>query len=83
MLPMRDGRTNEQTREDRATQPIDPGWLSFAIVTTLPLKIIFCVNFMLSDGVQSYTNLQHNLLHMGSTPPPPLLTQYVKKHPTW
>ena len=33
MLPMRDGRTNEQrrTREDRATQPMDAGWLSFAI----------------------------------------------------
>ena len=23
-------RTNEQTREDRATQPMDAGWLSFA-----------------------------------------------------
>ena len=32
MLPMRDGRTNERTREDRATQPMDAGWLSFAIV---------------------------------------------------
>ena len=32
MLPMRDGRTNERrrTREDRATQPMDAGWLSFA-----------------------------------------------------
>ena len=29
---MRDERTNErQTREDRATQPMDAGWLSFAI----------------------------------------------------
>ena len=27
-----DGRTNERrTREDRATQPLDAGWLSFAI----------------------------------------------------
>ena len=33
MSPMRDGRTNddERTREDRATQPMDAGWLSFAI----------------------------------------------------
>ena len=31
MSPMWDGRTNdEQTREDRATQPMDAGWLSFA-----------------------------------------------------
>ena len=30
MSPMRDGRTNERTREDRATQPMDAGWLSFA-----------------------------------------------------
>ena len=32
MLPMRDGRTNERTREDSATQPMDAGWLSFAII---------------------------------------------------
>ena len=25
MSPMRDGRTNERTREDRATQPMDAG----------------------------------------------------------
>ena len=25
------GRTDERTREDRATQPLDAGWLSFAI----------------------------------------------------
>ena len=25
------GRTNDRTREDRATQPMDAGWLSFAI----------------------------------------------------
>ena len=32
MLPMRDGRTyGRRTREDRATQPMDAGWLSFAI----------------------------------------------------
>ena len=32
MLLMRDGRTDdEQTREDRATQPMEAGWLSFAI----------------------------------------------------
>ena len=30
MSPMRDGRTNERTREDSATQPMDAGWLSFA-----------------------------------------------------
>ena len=31
MSPMRDGRTDgRQTREDRATQPMDAGWLSFA-----------------------------------------------------
>ena len=35
MLPMRDGRTNEQGKI-RATQPMDAGWLSFAIQT-------FCV----------------------------------------
>ena len=30
------GRTNddERTREDRATQPMDAGWLSFAIHTS-------------------------------------------------
>ena len=28
---MRDGQTNERTREDSATQPMDAGWLSFAI----------------------------------------------------
>ena len=34
MLPMRDGRTNDKrrTREDRATHPMEAGWLSFAIV---------------------------------------------------
>ena len=32
MLPMRDGQTNERTREDSATQPMDAGWLSFAII---------------------------------------------------
>ena len=33
MSPMRDGRTNdERTREDRATQPMEAGWLSFAIL---------------------------------------------------
>ena len=31
MSPMRDGQTNEQTREDRATHPMEAGWLSFAI----------------------------------------------------
>ena len=32
MLPRgTDGRTNEQTREDNATQPLDAGRLSFAI----------------------------------------------------
>ena len=31
-VTMRDGRTDKQrTREDRATQPLDAGWLSFAI----------------------------------------------------
>ena len=32
------GRTNDnerQTREDRATQPMDAGWLSFAINNTV------------------------------------------------
>ena len=28
---MRDGRRRRRTREDRATQPMDAGWLSFAI----------------------------------------------------
>ena len=32
---MRDGRTDErQTREDKATQPLDAGRLSFAILDT-------------------------------------------------
>ena len=31
MLLMRDVRTDGQTSEDRATQPMDAGWLSFAI----------------------------------------------------
>ena len=37
MLPMRDGRTDERrrTREDSATQPMDAGWLSFAIYWTI------------------------------------------------
>ena len=36
MLPMRDGQTNdERTREDRATQPMDAGWLSFANTVSL------------------------------------------------
>ena len=29
-VTMRDGRTNERTREFSATQPMDAGWLSFA-----------------------------------------------------
>ena len=49
-------------------------------MTILPLKILFCVNCMLLKGLQNDTNLQHNFLHMGSTPP---LTQCVKKHPIW
>ena len=37
MLPMRDGRTDgrtddeRRTREDSVTHPMDAGWLSFAI----------------------------------------------------
>ena len=38
-------------------------------MTILPLKILFCVNFMFSKGLQNYANPQHNFLHMGSTPP--------------
>ena len=44
MSPMRDGQTNEQTREDRATHPMEAGWLSFAIVVVvvkLPLAPFF------------------------------------------
>ena len=38
---------------------------------------IFCVNFMLSQGLhQNYTTLLHKCLHLGSTPP----TQCVKKN---
>ena len=35
------GRTNKQTREDRATQPMDAGWLSFAIST-----LSICIKYM-------------------------------------
>ena len=40
MLPMRDGRTDGQTREDRATQPMDAGWLSFAIFIEITITYI-------------------------------------------
>ena len=33
-----------------------------------PSKFFFCVNFMLPEGVQNYTNLHHNFLHLGLTP---------------
>ena len=36
------------------------------IGTILPLKYLFCLNFMLSKSLQKYTNLQHKFLHMGS-----------------
>ena len=48
------------------------------IVTILPFNFFF-VNFMLSDGLQNYTNLQHRFLHMGSTPPPPFSYTMCKK----
>ena len=40
---MRDGRTNddERTREDRATQPMDAGWLSFAINARSQAKLFY------------------------------------------
>ena len=35
------GRTYGRTREDRATQPMDAGWLSFAIQShNLPTKVL-------------------------------------------
>ena len=44
---MRDGRTNERTREDRATQPMDAGWLSFAIgFLTKNTKCFFFCNLV-------------------------------------
>ena len=39
MSPMRDVRTYGRTREDRATQPMDAGWLSFAILHTHMIKV--------------------------------------------
>ena len=36
------GRTNKRTREDRATQPMDAGWLSFAIFRFLDPKFMIC-----------------------------------------
>ena len=47
-------------------------------ILNLTLENIFCVNVMLSKGLQNYTNPQHKFLHMGLTPPPPF-TQCVKK----
>ena len=41
-----------------------------------PWKFFFCANFILSKGLQNYTNLQHKFVHMGLTPPP--FTQCVK-----
>ena len=39
MSPMRDGRTDgRQTREDRATHPMEAGWLSFANLALLAEK---------------------------------------------
>ena len=40
MAPMRDGRTDGQTREDRATQPMDAGWLSFATYNSVNPGVI-------------------------------------------
>ena len=50
-VTMRDGRTNERrrrTREDRATQPLDAGRLSFAILT--PPKINF-LSLIINTGL--------------------------------
>ena len=43
MLPMRDVRTDgRRTREDRATQPMDAGWLSFAIILLAAIVPLQC-----------------------------------------
>ena len=39
-VTMRDGRTDERTREDRATQPFDAGRLSFAIIIIVMAMIV-------------------------------------------
>ena len=44
------GRTNERTREDRATQPMDAGCLSFAIVIFQGLRLIV---FASSDNLSA------------------------------
>ena len=44
MLLMRYIRTDGQTREDRATQPIDAGWLIFAIQSLVAQSIQFNVD---------------------------------------
>ena len=50
---MRDGRTNERrTREDRATQPLDAGRLSFAILdgkSTTPQLTTFLQKYQTAD----------------------------------
>ena len=51
------------------------------LALTIAVVTIF-VNFMFSEGLQNYTNLQHNFLHMGPTPLSPV-TQCVKNHPIW
>ena len=53
MSPMRDVRTtNERTREDRATHPMDAGWLSFAI------------NKLASSKLRFSETITHSLTHL-------------------
>ena len=47
-VTMRDGRTNEQTREDKATQPLDAGRLSFAICAAKILNDFLGGNFLVN-----------------------------------
>ena len=39
------GRTDGQTREDSATQPMDAGWLSFAICLLFNTQRYVCLTF--------------------------------------
>ena len=47
--------TNERTREDRATQPMDAGWLSFAIFTVVQ-----------SQRVSTVALNRHNMINCNS-----------------
>ena len=70
MLPMRDGRTDgrtnkqtnkRRTREDRATQPMDAGWLSFAKVKKTEI-----FNFKDKDSLKRFKEITSNNSELSS-----------------